>query len=423
MKKNAATRNDLSDENFRKIFETVPGLYLILTPDFTIIAASDAYLQATNTKRATIMGKPLFEVFPDNPNDPQATGVKNLTKSLNNVLSKKVPDAMAVQKYDIRLPENKTKFEVRYWSPLNTPVLNEKKDVDYIIHSAVDVTEFIRAEQSRKEQIEISEQLKEQNKFFHAQMTQNAKALEEHLKIEQEMQEIDMLKSDFVKIASHQLRTPLTSIKWSSEELLSHERKLSEQEKENYVEQIHSSNERMIALIHELLDLSEIDVGKFKTTSELLWLPPILDQVLADMAIQIEQKMITINKDVEPDLPAMHCDPVWLRLILQNVLNNAIKYSSPGQVVNISVAGQGKDIIVTVADNGCGIPFEQKDQVFNKFFRADNARKLSSDGTGVGLYIAKKITEDAGGKIWFESTENKGTTFYIKLPIKTKVVH
>ena len=256
--------------------------------------------------------------------------------------------------------------------------------------------------------------------MFQAQVAQSAKTLEEHLKIEQELRQVDMLKSDFVKIASHQLRTPLTSIKWSSEELLNHKRALSKQEQAYYIEQIHSSNERMITLIHELLDLSNMDTGKLKTSDELLWLPPILDQVLNDTAIQIEQKLITINKDIEPNLPPMYCDPVWIRLIFQNILTNAIKYSPPGRVVGITMTHEESALLVSITDEGCGIPDDQKDQVFNKFFRATNARKLSSDGTGVGLYIAKKIAKDAGGDIWFDSAQDKGSTFYIKLPINHK---
>jgi signal transduction histidine kinase len=418
----AKTNPKLPLSVYRDIFKSVPGLYLILTPDFTIVGASDAYLKATNTIREKILGKPLFEVFPDNPNDPHATGVANLTASLHNVLRKKKPDTMAVQKYDIPLPKsnNHKEFEVRYWSPLNSPVFDSHKKVALIIHSVIDVTEFIELEQTKQEQLEITEQLREQNKLFQAQMEQTAKELEAHEKNERELREIDTLKADFVEIASHQLRTPLTSIKWSTEELLANRSNLSKQQQDHYVEQIHSSNERMIALIRELLDISKVDQENFTTSAELVWLPPILNQVLEDSAIQIEQKLIVVNQDIDPNLPMMFFDPVQIRLVFQNILINAIKYSSPGQTVNVGVKRQGQDVVISVADNGCGIPKEQQAKVFSKFFRADNARELSSDGTGVGLYIAKAIVDDAGGKLWFESAENKGSTFYIKIPIRYK---
>jgi PAS domain S-box-containing protein len=130
--------------DFRTLFESVPGLYLVLSPELKIIAVSDAYLRATMTERGKIAGRYLFEVFPDNPDDPNATGTRNLMSSLRRVLKDKAPDTMAVQKYDIRKPEAEGGgFEERYWSPVNTPVLNESGEVAYIIHRVENVTEFV----------------------------------------------------------------------------------------------------------------------------------------------------------------------------------------------------------------------------------------------------------------------------------------
>jgi two-component system sensor kinase FixL len=127
--------------DFRKLFESVPGLYLVLTRDLIVVAATDAYLRATMTDRQEIMGRHLFEVFPDNPEDPGATGVSNLRASLDRVLRFARPDAMAVQKYDLRRPDGS--FEERYWSPLNTPLLNQIGEVGWIIHRVEDVTEVV----------------------------------------------------------------------------------------------------------------------------------------------------------------------------------------------------------------------------------------------------------------------------------------
>jgi PAS domain S-box-containing protein len=130
--------------DFRKIFESSPGAYLILSPDFQIVAVSDAYLSATMTKREEIVGRGLFEVFPDNPDDPNADGVKNLTYSLNEVLRTKKPHTMAVQKYDIPKPHDKGGgFEVRYWRPENSPILDENDKIIYITHCVEDVTRMV----------------------------------------------------------------------------------------------------------------------------------------------------------------------------------------------------------------------------------------------------------------------------------------
>jgi PAS domain S-box-containing protein len=147
----------LPSPDFQSLFESVPGLYLILLPDLKIAAVSDAYLQATMTKKEEIIGKGLFEVFPDNPDDPQATGVSNLRASLNAVLKSRAAHTMAVQQYDIRRPDGS--FEERFWSPLNKPVLNEKNEVVYIIHRVEDVTEFVKAKRNSEKQEKLTQEL------------------------------------------------------------------------------------------------------------------------------------------------------------------------------------------------------------------------------------------------------------------------
>lgn len=133
------------DPDFRALFESAPGLYLVLTRELEIVAVSEAYLAATMTARDQILGRSLFDVFPDNPDDPQATGVANLRASLERVLSLGRADTMAVQKYDIRRPESDGGgFEERFWSPLNSPVFDERGGIRYIIHRVEDVTEFVR---------------------------------------------------------------------------------------------------------------------------------------------------------------------------------------------------------------------------------------------------------------------------------------
>ena len=147
--------------NFQTLFESVPGLYLVLAPDFTIVAVSDAYLRATMTKRNEILGRGIFDVFPDNPDDPAATGVHNLRASLLRALQDKIPDTMAVQKYDIRKPESEGgQFEERYWSPVNSPVLSESGDLLYIIHRVEDVTAYTRLRQKESQQKELTEELR-----------------------------------------------------------------------------------------------------------------------------------------------------------------------------------------------------------------------------------------------------------------------
>jgi signal transduction histidine kinase len=146
--------------NFQVLFETAPSLCLVLAPDLRIVAVSDAYLQATMTKRQEILGRYMFDVFPDNPDDPTATGVQNLQNSFQSVLKNKASHTMAIQKYDIRRPLSEGGgFEVRYWSPINSPVLNTSGEVSYIIHRVEDVTDFVLLKQQDLERRRINEEL------------------------------------------------------------------------------------------------------------------------------------------------------------------------------------------------------------------------------------------------------------------------
>ena len=147
--------------DFRALFESAPGLYLVLAPDLTIVAVSEAYLRATMTKREEILGRGLFDVFPDNPDDPAASGTRNLRASLDRVRENRAADAMAVQKYDIRRPESEGGgFEERFWSPVNSPVLDSAGELAYIIHRVEDVTEFVRLKQFDSEQLKLTAELR-----------------------------------------------------------------------------------------------------------------------------------------------------------------------------------------------------------------------------------------------------------------------
>jgi signal transduction histidine kinase len=188
---------------FRCLFESAPGCYLVLDPELVIVAVSDAYLRATITRREDILGRGLFEVFPDNPDDPEATGVGNLRTSLDRVLQHRVPDTMAVQQYDIRRPDAEGGgFEVRHWSPLNTPVLGADGELVYIIHRVEDVTEFVRLQERGSEQ-------QQRNARMEAEILQRSKELQE---ANRKLRAANAAKSEFLSRMSHELRTPLNAI-------------------------------------------------------------------------------------------------------------------------------------------------------------------------------------------------------------------
>ncbi|HEV3436222.1 MAG TPA: PAS domain S-box protein [Gemmata sp.] len=199
--------------DFRQLFEAVAGLYVVLAPDLTIVAVSDAYLRATKTSRETILGRDIFDVFPDNPDDPSATGERNLRSSLERVLSKRVTDTMAVQKYDIRRPgDERGGFEERYWNLINVPVLGEGNAVKYIIHRIEDVTELVRARQRETEQEQRADDLSLQRMEELQVVNQWSTARNEELeRIQAELLERKR-NEQIVRVQSEELRVTLESI-------------------------------------------------------------------------------------------------------------------------------------------------------------------------------------------------------------------
>lgn len=230
---------------------------------------------------------------------------------------------------------------------------------------------------------------------------------------------IDRMKTEFVSIASHQLRTPLTGIKWFLELLLNQKIGALNDKQKDFINQVALSNERMISLVSDLLSVSRIETGseKFKIIKSKIDIIPIINSVVLDNAVLAQSKSIKIINNVsDHDKFMILADSDHIRQAFQNLITNAIKYSNNDGKVEIKCAHRGQDIVFSIHDDGVGIPIDQQSRVFEKFFRADNVITKETSGTGLGLYIAKAIIEGHSGKIWFESTPAMGTTFYFSIP-------
>jgi PAS domain S-box-containing protein len=231
--------------------------------------------------------------------------------------------------------------------------------------------------------------------------------------------QIDKAKTEFVSLASHQLRTPLTIIKWHSSRLLSSwdDNSLNKDQQKKYIEEIQYTNQRMIELINAILNVSKIDLGNLAIEPENVQITKITDEVLKDLNMQLKEKSLTVHKKYSTYLPSLNVDPKLMSIVIQNLLTNAIKYTPVGGNIECSVDLHNNGILITVSDNGCGISKEDYGRIFTKFFRTETARNIDPAGNGLGMYIVQAIVKEAGGTVWFESEVGKGTSFHVIIPL------
>ena len=230
---------------------------------------------------------------------------------------------------------------------------------------------------------------------------------------------IDKAKTEFVSLASHQLRTPLSTVNWYAEMLLAGDVGELNGKQKKYLEEVYHSNQRMVELVNALLDVSRLELGTFTMEPKPTNITELTRDVIDEQKPQINEKEINFSFSSEK-ISLINADPKLLRMVVQNLLSNSVKYTPNRGKIELSISlFNEKNVLLKIIDTGYGIPKNQHNKIFEKLFRADNVRNKDTDGTGLGLYIVKSIVENSGGKIWFESPkENKGTTFYVTLPIK-----
>jgi signal transduction histidine kinase len=233
--------------------------------------------------------------------------------------------------------------------------------------------------------------------------------------------ELDEAKSDFVSVAAHQLRTPLTGIKWSYAALLDPDTGPLNPVQKEIVETGLASISNTIDLINDLLNVAHVEEGKMKFEIKRQSIIPIAQKSVAGVKLVADEKKITVSAKMpdSPGFPDVDIDADKMGLALANLMDNAVKYTPEGGRIDFSLSQERGLIKIVVQDSGIGIPKNQKNRLFSKFFRADNATAVQTSGTGLGLYMVKKIIDRHGGKIVLDSEEGKGTAFIVTIPEQT----
>jgi signal transduction histidine kinase len=436
------------EPDYRHLFESVPGLYLVLNPDLTIVAVNEAYLSATLTRREEILGRGIFEVFPDNPDDPDATGVANLSASLQRVLTLGRADAMAVQKYDIQRPASQGGgFEERFWSPINSPILSPDGQVRLIIHRVEDVTEFVRLREAHRVQGELADELKGQAAQMEAEVFRRAQELqeanrqlrqlqaelelrvqertaalqeanealkrsEEQLRQAQKMEAVGRLAGGI----AHDFNNLLTVVITGAESL---ELRIG---KDRNLDAIQRSAERAARLTGQLLAFSRQQVlapQSLDLNAVMEGIQPILKRILGE---DIELLALPAN-----NLRRIFADRSQIEQVILNLVVNARDAMPEGgklilETMNLEVdeayvrehpdVTPGPHVVLAASDTGFGMDKETQSRAFDPFFTTKERGK----GTGLGLATVFGVMKQSGGHIWLYSEVGVGTTFKLYFP-------
>lgn len=445
--------------DFRRLFESVPGAYLVLNPTFAIVAVTEAYLAATMTRREAILGRSIFDVFPDNPADPSATGVATLRRSLQHVLDERSADTMAVQKYDIRRPDSEGGgFEERHWSPINVPVFDAHGAVELILHCVEDVTEFVRIQRQGNElrsqagrmEAEIlrrAQEIQETNRRLrelHAELESRVESRtaalrrandelvresNEHRVTEERLRKSEEQRRQMQKLeaigrlaggVAHDFNNLLTVI-LSYGEFMLDETEDRPAMRAN-VEEIVRAGRRAADLTRQLLAFSRRQVLALRVLD--------LNQSVHGVVRMLERLLgehVQLKVGLESGLGCVHADPGQIEQVIVNLAINARDAMPHGGTLSIATSNvtiepdyakdhievqPGPYVMLSVSDTGHGMDKETRARIFEPFFTTKEIGK----GTGLGLATVFGIVKQSGGHIWVYSELGSGTTFKVYLP-------
>jgi signal transduction histidine kinase len=399
--------------DFRLLFEESPDVLLVLLPDaprYTMVAATRARLRATHTTLEETIGRGLFELFPDNPDDPAATGMSNLRASLERVLATRAPDTMAVQKYDIRGPDGS--FQVKYWSPKNLPVLSPSGEVRFILHRVEDVSELVRAS-------ELGEELRGRTREMEREVINRSRELaaanRDLRDANARLGELDAAKTAFFNNVSHEFRTPLTLMLGPLEDSLADAADPLGSRQKARVELALDNALRLLKLVNALLDFSRLEAGRMSAS----YAPLDIAELTGELAAMFESAAGKAGIRLVIDCPRLS-EPAWVdrdlwEKIVPNLVSNAFKFTHAGEIT-VRVREEAARVVLEVADTGVGIPEAERARIFERFHRVAGARGRTNEGTGIGLALVRELVELHGGRVSVESEVGRGTTFRVEIP-------
>jgi len=392
--------------DFELLLRKMPLMVHVMSPDYTSLAASDVYLEAAMKTPETLYGRNVFEAFPDDPTDPDATGEADLRASLDRAARTGEPDWMAVQRYPVQLPDGS--FEERFWSPFNTPIHDKDGRLRYIVQVVQEVTEFVR-------QREAAEMAGDDTdiRTMEAEILRRSSELHE---LNRRLHAASDAKNTFLSRMSHELRTPLTAILGFGE-LLSLEE--PDAERASWIVAIRKAGSHLLEIVNEVLDISRIESGDLSLSVEPTPLDDVLRDALELMRPLAEAHAVTIASQA-PRGTYVLADNQRLKQVLINLLSNAIKYNVEGGRVEVAIAQSDDRVRIDVIDTGRGIDDAAMAKLFMPFERL-GASAAGIEGTGLGLALSHNLVEAMGGTLTAQSVVGAGSTFSVDLVRSTPV--
>lgn len=393
----------LAPPDYRALFDATPAPHLVLTPTLHIAAVNEAYLQATATTRDELIGRHVFEAFPQNPEDLESNAVENLHASLLRVLQRQSADSMPVQRYDIRVRNGDgSVFVRRYWSPVNTPVFDEGGDLTHILHRVVDVTAFVETTARADElEAEVAAQALEVQDA-------NCRLREAKLQLERQRE----LREHFVLALSHDLRTPLSAATMGSHVIGRKAQDADEVRRINA--RVLSNLERIDRMLRDLLDASRFDAGHAIGLSiGRCDLRAIASSIIEDLStVHGDRFRMQANGSL---VGSWDCHA--LRRVMENLCINAIRHGRPEGPVTITLRTEPGEALIEVHNEGDPVPAEDLATIFAMHFRRQEREHHEQKGWGLGLTVVQGLVNAHGGRVDVRSAQGEGTTFRVRLPL------
>jgi signal transduction histidine kinase len=400
---NAEAKISLRPAVFQRLFESLPGLFLVIRPNLEIVAVSDAYLQTTMRRREDLIGISFAEAFPPNLAEPNETSRSMLRESLERVLRTGLTDSPGIRKYDIRRPDGT--FEERFWSIVNAPVKDLDGKVEYIVHRVENVTDYVRqtAGAEESEAATRSRMARMESEIFNTAQRLQA--------VNQRLAGVNAELDAFTHSVSHDLRAPLRHIQGYADLLIAAAGDELQDTARRYLDTIVASSVDMGRLIDGLLSYSR--AGREELRSQIVHLDTVVSDSIQDLQLETRSRRINWKR---AELPSVRGDVSALRQVYTNLLGNAVKYTRKRDSAEIEIGCAGHEngrVILFVRDNGVGFDMHYVDKLFGVFQRLHTAEEF--EGTGIGLATVQRVIERHGGRTWAEGAIDRGTTIYFTL--------